>query len=60
MSNNTDLILSANSPPDNEWDDLKRYDVDTLLKESQKKIDTVVKQVQAQAPKPDNTPRKNQ
>ncbi len=44
MANNTDLILGANNSPDNEWDELTRYDVDTLLRVSQKKIDTVVKQ----------------
>ena len=60
MANNTDLPLSANRAPDNEWDDLTRYDVDTLLKESQKKIDAFIKQVQSQASKTEAPQKGNQ
>ncbi len=59
MPTDNDLILRGNQPSDNEWEDLNRFDVETLLKECKKKIDAVVQQVLAQSPKSESTPKKN-
>ena len=48
MTSNDDLILAANSYPEDEWDSLVRYDVASLLKESDEKIATAMRQVQFQ------------
>ncbi len=48
MPDNNDLFFSMGKPIDKEWEDLSRYDVDTLLSESKRKVANFVTRVQSQ------------